>query len=346
VNISKSKLLTRTEFRESVFARDCHLCVICKSNAKDAHHIIERRLWSDGGYYIDNGASVCETCHLKCEATTISVEDVREAAGITKIIVPDHLYSDTKIDKWGNPILANGQRLRGELFFDESVQKSLARGGFLDSFADKVKYPRTHHLPWSPGVNNDDRVLNSLSSFIDKRVIVTEKMDGENTTCYSDGYIHARSVDGRSHYSRDWVKNFWNKISYELPEGWRVCGENLFAAHSIFYDNLDTYFMGFSIWNENNHCLSWDDTLEWFDLLDIKSVPILYDGIFDEAAIKSLYDEVKDYETREGYVLRLAEDFSYSDFRKSVGKFVRKDHVRTTKHWMFGKPIQHNSIKE
>ncbi len=37
-------LLNRDRFREGVFARDNNLCVICGALAKDAHHIVERRL--------------------------------------------------------------------------------------------------------------------------------------------------------------------------------------------------------------------------------------------------------------------------------------------------------------
>src|SRR3546814_8048125 len=84
-------LLTRTAFREGVFARDEYRCVFCPLPAEDAHHIIERRLWPDGGYYLDNGASVCRDHHIRCETTEISVEDVRDAAGITRIMVPPHL---------------------------------------------------------------------------------------------------------------------------------------------------------------------------------------------------------------------------------------------------------------
>src|SRR5271163_2337560 len=78
--------------REGTLARDKGRCVFCDNPAKDAHHIIERRLWDDGGYYLDNGASVCREHHLACEMTTISVEDVRLACGVTKPIIPSHLY--------------------------------------------------------------------------------------------------------------------------------------------------------------------------------------------------------------------------------------------------------------
>ncbi len=337
-----SKLLSRDAFRECVFQRDHHTCVFCDQPAVDAHHLIERRLWEDGGYYLDNGASVCETHHLACERTLLSVEEVREACGITRVMVPQHLYADQPYDKWGNPVLEDGRRAKGELFFDESVQKALREGGVLDLFTSRVKYPRTHHLPWSPGVSDDDRVLKGVGTFAGRRVIVTEKMDGENTTLYAD-YTHARSVDSRSHPSRDWVKGFWSRFAHDIPQGWRVCGENVFAKHSIHYTNLPTYFMGFSIWNERNLCLPWDETQEWFALLGIRPVPVLYDGVFDEKKIRALWRDA-DAATHEGYVIRVAEAFSLKDFRTHVAKFVRKGHVQTTQHWIRGQPIRPNDL--
>lgn len=341
---NKNALLTRGEFSNGVMERDKHKCVFCEKPPTASHHIIERRLFANGGYFLDNGASVCDEHHILCEQTVISVEDVRHACGITRIVVPEHLYADQPYDKWGNPVLANGQRLKGELFFDESVQKILAQGGVLDLFSDKVKYPRTHHLPWSEGVNDDDRVIGSLDAFIGQRVVVTEKMDGENTSLYTD-YTHARSVDGYNHPSRSWVKQFWSRFSGDIPRGWRVCGENLFAKHSIHYSNLSTYFMGFSMWNERNKCLGWDDTMEWYELMGITPVPVLYDGIFDEVLIRKLWDAKRWGET-EGYVVRLAGEIDYSEFRHKVAKFVRKGHVQTGKHWLYGQRMELNGLKQ
>ena len=342
-NFEKNQLLTRDAFRETVFARDSHKCVFCGKPATDAHHIMERRLWPDGGYYLNNGASVCSEHHVKCEQTVISVEETRSACGITKKILPPHLYEDHIYDKWGNPILSNGTRLKGELFFDESVQKILSSGNVLSLFTDKVKYPRTHHVPWSEGMNDDDRMMDSMSEFVGKRVVVTEKMDGENTTMYRD-YIHARSVESKGHPSRNWVKQFWSVIKMDIPEKWRICGENLYAKHSIHYSELETYFLGFSMWNEYNICLNWDETKEWFELLGITPVPVLYDGIYDENKIKGLWNSL-DWNNKEGYVIRLAEEIPYGDFRKKVAKFVRKGHVQTVKHWMHGQPMEKNFLK-
>ncbi len=51
----------------------------------------------------------------------------------------------------------------------------------------RVSYPRTPHLPWSPGVAADDVRVADLSGLARREVVVTEKLDGENTTLYSDG---------------------------------------------------------------------------------------------------------------------------------------------------------------
>lgn len=96
------------------------------------------------------------------------------------------------------------------------------------------KYSRTFHFPWSKTVASDDKVLSDISCFIGSEVVVTEKMDGENTSMYQC-VIHARSIDSINHLSRDWVKNFWNEIRYNIPVGWRICGENLYAKYSISY---------------------------------------------------------------------------------------------------------------
>lgn len=337
------KLLTRDEFREAVFARDGHKCVFCDQPAADAHHIVERRLWGNGGYYLDNGASVCEEHHLQCEMTVISVEEVRAAAGITRVIVPDQFYPEQPITKWGDYVLEDGRRTRGELYYDASVQKILERGGVLGLYTPYVKYGRTMHLPWSPGIHDDDKALKDCSHFEGRRVIVTKKMDGENTSMYQD-HIHARSIDSRGGEDRAWVKQFWSKIAHDLPDGWRICGENMWAEHSIHYSDLDSYFLGFSMWDELNHCLSWDETLDWFGIYGITPVPLLYDGIFSEQVMHDL-EKTLSWERDEGYVVRLADSFPYSAFKTSVAKYVRKGHVQTTKHWRQGRQITKNLLR-
>ena len=336
-------LLSRNKFRESVFNRDNHKCVVCGGPAVDAHHIIERRLFEDGGYYIDNGCSLCEIHHLEAEKTILSPEHLRSLCGITNKILPKHMYDDIIYDKWGNPILPNVNRTKGELFEDQSVKKILTEGNVIHLFKEIVKYHRTYHVPWSDGMNDDDRQHPSMEFFNNKRVIVTEKMDGSNCSLYKN-YIHGRSIEPLdNHPSNNWVKNFWSTINFDIPDNWRICGENMFAVHSIKYENLESYFLGFSIWDEKNKCLSWDDTKFWFELLGIKHAPILYDGIYDEEKIKSLWEE-KNHSIMEGYVIRTHDSFDYQKFRFNVAKFVRKGHVQTNKHWKTGQAMTKNQL--
>lgn len=333
----------RDHMREETFRRDNGRCVLCGDPAQDAHHILERRLWPDGGYFLDNLASVCGPCHLRCERTQVSVEEVRLSAGITRVMVPPHMYPDTEYDKWGNVVNADGTRSPGELFWDESVQKVLREGGVLREFRQYVKYPRTHHLPWSPGMTSDDRVIEDLSVLKSSELVVTVKQDGENTSLYSDGYVHARSIDGSSHPTQSWVRSMWSKVAHDLPTGWRVCGENLYAVHSIRYSNLPSYLEIFSIWNERNECLSWPETVEWAELLGFPTVPTIYHGPWDEEAIRGLWIPMY-HDVMEGYVVRTRDGFPYRDFRTHVAKFVRPNHVTSDRHWAAGRIIEKNGL--
>ena len=194
----------------------------------------------------------------------------------------------------------------------------------------RQKYPRTPHLPWSPGATSDDVRIVDTSGFEGRQVVVNEKLDGENTSLYRDG-THARSIDSRHHPSRDWVKSLQARIGYEIPEGWRLCGENMYARHSVAYDDLESYFYLFSVWTSDNTCLSWEETATWAELLELPTPPVLFQGLWSTEAIRSL---AVDTETCEGYVVRLAESFIYEDFARSVAKWVRPAHVQTDEHWM------------
>jgi len=192
------------------------------------------------------------------------------------------------------------------------------------------------HLPWSPGLQNDDRLIESLDAFEGEEVVVTEKMDGENTSMYRD-YIHCRSLSELApHPSRSRIRQLFDVIKHDIPENYRLCGENCFAKHSIFYDNLPSYFLLFSIW-EKDRCLSWSETKEYAELLNLHTVPVLYEGAFENVPFDSLYDPERNME---GYVIRVSRSFYYSEFQKVVAKYVRKNHVQTSKHWMVEKVIE------
>lgn len=203
---------------------------------------------------------------------------------------------------------------------------------------ERIKYPKTPHLPYSPGILSEDDKLISDDHFIGKEVVVTEKLDGENTTLYRD-YYHARSVESKSHPSQSFVKGLWGKIRYLIPVGWRICGENMYAKHHIYYNNLDSYFYIHSVWNELNNALSWIDIYDWCYELDLPHVPFICFGEYNDilkVKIENLYDTISEKNEIEGYVIRLASEFHYNDFGKSVAKYRSKVFPNDNPDWRRG----------
>lgn len=214
---------------------------------------------------------------------------------------------------------------------------------------ERTKYPRTPHLPWSPGASADDLMAANTSGLSGREVVVTEKMDGENTTLYhGDGGVHARSTNSGNHPSRTWARRLQAAIAGDIPPGWRVCGENMQAVHSIRYGDLPgdcCYFLAFAVFDARNLCLSWDETRQWANLLGLRTVPILYRGRWDECAIRGCFLGRSAFGgEQEGYVVRAAEAFPFADHGQRVAKYVRAGHVQTDEHWM-QRPVVLNGLR-
>ncbi|MCD0171381.1 RNA ligase family protein [Deinococcus sp. 23YEL01] len=204
----------------------------------------------------------------------------------------------------------------------------------------RIKYPSTPHLPWSPGLQNDDRLIRDLNGFLGREVVVTEKLDGENTSLYRDD-LHARSLDTRPHPSRTWVKAERGRFGHEIPAGWRLCGENVYAVHSLRYDALEGYFYLFSVWDEHNVSRPWDEVRAWADRLGVPTPRELYRGVWDGAALRAL---PVDPQRMEGYVVRVTGEIPYAEFPRRVAKFVRAGHVQTDAHWL-SRPVEANGLR-
>jgi len=228
----------------------------------------------------------------------------------------------------------------------------------------KYKYPRTPHLPTSPGYTPDDMIGRE---FVFDDVVVSHKLDGESTGIGRD-YTHARSLDSRHHPSRTWVKALQAQIGHEIPEGWRLYGENMFALHQIYYRKLHTYFFLYGVYNSDNVCISWDDTKEIAALLGLTTVPVFYEGPYNLKKIHEAWEQSTPFPTflrkdtglinpvfpddfvpthSEGYVIRAKEAFHYDNFASYVAKYVRLDFKenleRTNDHWAT-KPVYPNSL--
>lgn len=194
-----------------------------------------------------------------------------------------------------------------------------------------VKYPSTSYLPYSPSIARGDKILEDLSKLKSEEIVVTEKMDGENISIYKDRW-HCRSLDSKPKAYHSYLQSvILPSLQFMIPDGFRVCGEYLYAKHSISYHDLIDYFQVFSVW-DNDRCLSWDDTKRFTEEHCLHHVREIYMGKYDKEKIIQLGNEtIKN--GGEGIVIRVAGEFLYRDFSIRLAKYVRPNHVQEGPHW-------------
>lgn len=329
-------LLSREDFRNGVFKRERNLCCVpgCPRSAQDAHHIIERRLWVDpsehGGYFMSNGASVCGYHHqYAAETCTLQPQVLRTWCKIVDVKLPKSFDAKKSFDKWGIQIKRPNRK--------------------------QIKYLSTPFLPSSPGNEENDINLTSLSPFVNQPLVVTIKMDGSNVCISKSGGVCARNGQSADHPSFSLLKEqYANIYSHVLDDDIQVFGEWIFAKHSIHYVGdmaLESYFQVFSVYDQNAEMfLGWEDVEKWAEKLGVPTTPVL--GKIEYPTLKGLERRIQQMisETvdngHEGIVVRLAYPFPYGSFESyttsngktswkvaAIAKYVRPDHIQTTGAW-------------
>lgn len=213
-----------------------------------------------------------------------------------------------------------------------------------------MKYPRTFHVPFSPGGTNDDKRIIDCSNFIGKKIVISEKLDGSNCCLKKEG-VFARSHNKiATHPSFDYMKQLHSQIKYKLTDNAETFGEYCYAVHSITYKELPSYFFMFGVLINQKTWASYDDVLLIADDLGLAVAPELFRGVFNsEKELQNKIEELCSQTSifggeREGCVIRIEDEFPNEDFSKNVAKWVRKDHVQTDEHWMF-KSITKQNLK-
>ncbi|WP_208544981.1 RNA ligase family protein [Mycolicibacterium neoaurum] len=171
--------------------------------------------------------------------------------------------------------------------------------------------------------------------------IVTEKMDGGNVTLARD-YFHARSTNSGTPPWERYAKTVWGKVAHDIPAGWRVSAESLWAQRSVPYANLPSYLMVIGVWNETE-LLPWTETVEWAHLLDLPTVPVLGVGESERQCLE-LWSTIHSPESSEGFVVRAAGAVPYREFGNCVAKWVRPNHVRTAAAWRHSAAFPTNGL--
>jgi len=193
-------------------------------------------------------------------------------------------------------------------------------------------------------------------------IVITEKMDGSNTSLEFDG-CYARTHAGTpTHKSFDQLKALHASIKWNIPEGLQFFGEWCFAKHSIEYAELPAYFMLFNIRalqgtpiilgfvQTFDMWFAWEDVEAWAQKMCLATVPVLFQGtVQSEKELQELVESLMEQPStcggvREGVVARVQRSFKDEEFPICVMKCVRANHVQTTEHWK-DQEITKNKLK-
>ena len=124
-----------------------------------------------------------------------------------------------------------------------------------------IKYPHTPHLAWlGSGIPRGDKVFteDEQSRFLEGALIIEEKVDGANIgISILDGDL---AVQNRGEYLRHpanmqfsplwpWLENHRPQLTNELGSNLILFGEWCYAVHTVRYDALPDWFLGFDVYD-------------------------------------------------------------------------------------------------
>lgn len=203
------------------------------------------------------------------------------------------------------------------------------------------KYNRTHHLPWSPGLQNDDRVMTSIAGLIGVPLVITEKMDGGNYCMQHDASYPRSPNHSGAGWWYDMVKAEHGRVKWQIEPDIAIFGENVQAVHSIVYEGgLPGPYLVFGVLDlAENVWWGWEYVKFQAEVLGLPTVPELWRGVVrSREALKEITEDLatrasEHGSVREGLVVRRQAAIPDDQFHLQVGKWVRRGHVQTDQHW-------------
>lgn len=215
-----------------------------------------------------------------------------------------------------------------------SVALYLAKG--VMTLIDLVKHPTTPYLDISP---SQGRAMVRSSDFLGCHVTVTEKMDGEIATIYQDGRYHPRSLTYSSHWSRDVVKQLIPGITPAIKPNEMFVFENMYARHTIAYDDLEDYLYLLYI-VRNGMVIGTRETQRIASNNKFATPKVLFSGTLRSI---SQLRELSGY--KEGYVIRWSNPFPYNELHMFTAKYVVDGFIQEgEEHWR-SKPPTRNKLR-
>ena len=198
-------------------------------------------------------------------------------------------------------------------------------------------YPRIPHLLRTVAATRDDLVLDEDTRrlFLERDVVVEEKLDGASVALWLDTAGAVRAV-GRSGLGgqdrgqqlgrlRAWVGERHDALGSLLADGAVLYGEWLWKRHSVRYDRLPDWFIGFDLLLSDRF-LGVAERDERLRLAAVQAPPSLFRGTLGHAEkLDALAESSRvGRNAAEGTILRLIEPTADARIAKHVpDRFTR-----------------------
>jgi len=210
---------------------------------------------------------------------------------------------------------------------------------------DFFKFPSTPHLATLAGVDiRGDKVLSESErdEFLQHNLVVEEKVDGANLGI-SFGPEGNLRVQNRGSYLSMPATGQWKKLGEwlvprtdalfeHLADRFILFGEWCYAQHSVVYDRLPDWFLGFDLYDKQcRRFLSSGRRDELLKKMRIARVPVIAHGRFTYTEISQLLSrsQLAD-QPAEGIYLRVDHD----EWLAKRTKLVRPAFIQSMKeHW-------------
>jgi ATP-dependent RNA circularization protein (DNA/RNA ligase family) len=223
--------------------------------------------------------------------------------------------------------------------------------------SDFFKFPPTPHFVPPPGVDvRGDKVLSETrrAEFLKHELTIEEKIDGANLGISFDSegtpkvqnrgaYLSLPGTGQWKHLDR-WLGSKTDMLFEILFDRYILFGEWSYARHSVFYDHLPDWFLGFDLYDKTEkRFLSSNRRNKKLECTGISQVPVIAKGRFTLEGLEKLLSKSNfSDQPAEGLYLRIESD----DWLLQRAKLVRPAFVQSLEQHWFRSGIKPNRRRE
>lgn len=209
------------------------------------------------------------------------------------------------------------------------------------------KFPATPYIETDITIKRSDKILqkSEVENILSAPITIEEKIDGANLgiSFSSSGDLQLQNrggyllmpLEGQWRLLKNWIVSHENAIFDVLMDKYILFGEWCYAKHSIYYNALPDWFLGFDIFDtDREKFLSVERRNVLLNKMGVKVVPQLGCGSFNVNELFWLFEKSKcGDEMCEGIYIR-QDQGGYLKYR---AKMVRKEFKQNiTGHWSKG----------